>query len=82
MRERTDPGSRAIDGWGNWLAVAVIIGFGVSALVRLYPYPNMLASIVADTGNDWSGYAISALDIRHHGLLMPVRPAPYVSPAS
>lgn len=64
------------------LAVAVVLVFVVLALIRLYPFENTLQQIIADSGNDWSKYAVNALDIKHNGLLMPGIEGAYEKPAS
>ena len=64
------------------LAVSVVLLFVLLAVIRLYPFENTLPKIIADSGNDWSKYAANALDIKHHGLLMPGIEGAYEKPAS
>jgi 4-amino-4-deoxy-L-arabinose transferase-like glycosyltransferase len=64
------------------LSVSVVLLFGLLALIRLYPFDNTLQQIIADSGNDWSKYAVNALDIKHNGLLMPGIEGAYEKPAS
>ena len=67
---------------GDALAIGVVSCFLIWSVVRLLPFSNGLDGILRDTGNDWSAYAADALDVRHHGILMPSIHGPYVSPAS
>ncbi len=64
------------------LAVSVVLVFVLLALIRLYPFDNTLQQIIADSGNDWSKYAVNALDIMHNGLLMQGIEGAYEKPAS
>ncbi|MCG3166784.1 MAG: hypothetical protein POELPBGB_02566 [Bacteroidia bacterium] len=64
------------------LTGSVVLIFLLLALFRLAPFENTLPQIIADSGNDWSKYAANALDIKHHGLLMPGIDDAYEKPAS
>lgn len=66
---------------GTILAILVIVLFPVLASIRLYPFENQLIAIANDTGDDWTSYANYALDIKRHGLLLPMVPAAYHAPA-
>lgn len=67
---------------GDLLAIGAVVFFVVLCLVRLYPFPNMLSGIISETGDDWSVYALNALDVKRHGILMPSIHGAYVAPAS
>lgn len=67
---------------GDLLAIGAVLGFLLLSAARLYPFSNMLDGIIKETGDDWSVYAQSALDVKRHGLLMPSIHGPYFAPAS
>jgi hypothetical protein len=62
------------------LCFAVIIGFAICSIVRLYPFTNTLPEVVAGI-DDWSRYAKNALDIKSNGLSLSSIQSDYDSPA-
>ncbi|MEI6851429.1 MAG: glycosyltransferase family 39 protein [Bacteroidota bacterium] len=65
---------------GNIFAVLVVMVFGILSIVRLYPYENSLQSTIIGY-DDWCSYGQYALDIKHHGLSIPMVNEDYFMPA-
>jgi hypothetical protein len=63
----------------KWCLLFVLLLFTLLPLIRLYPYTNNLAELLAGT-DDWNFYAKNALEIKRGGFLMPHFDGAYAYP--
>ena len=66
---------------GDICAISMIVIFLLLSIARTHIAENTLQGVLKDGGNDWSGYAHHALDIKHGGILMPSLKTCYLGPS-
>jgi len=67
--------------FGTLGALSITAAFLILSLTRSYPYADF-QTIAQSVGDDWNTYARYALDIKHHGILMPLDHKAYYCPGS